>query len=96
VPALQMLQAVYPGDNAGAIGAMHHLYEEHPQDRAVLFALVDLQTANGETDQAEKTLSKVLATIKDQNGAGDTEVLRKLFGEYRRQGKTLEAAGRGE
>ena len=91
-PSLAMLQDVYHGDNAGAVAAMRRLYDQQPQDLSVLFALTDLLIAGGDAPQAEHILLNVVARTTDNNGAGDIQVLRKLFDELSKQGKTLEAA----
>jgi tetratricopeptide (TPR) repeat protein len=91
-PSLAMLHDVYQGDNASEIAAMRRLYNHHPEDRSVLFALADLLTSSGQPADAEQTLANVAAATTDKNGAGDTQVLRKLFAELNGEGKTLEAA----
>jgi tetratricopeptide (TPR) repeat protein len=90
--SLAMVEDAYQGNNDSAITAMRGLNEQHPEDRSVLFALVDLLEANGEMPDAQRTLSRVEASTRDTDGAGDTEVLRKLYDELSSQGKTLEAA----
>jgi tetratricopeptide (TPR) repeat protein len=90
--SLAMLHEVYRGDNASAVAAMRKLYDAHPQDRSVLFALADLLMQSGKPAAAERTLLTVVDQTTDKNGAGDIEVLRKLFGELSGQGKTLDAA----
>jgi tetratricopeptide (TPR) repeat protein len=91
-PSLALLREAYQGDNSGAVTAMRRLYRQHPDDRSVLFALVDLLETGGQSSEAQHMLTKVVNATTDRQGAGDTQVLRKLFDELSNQGKTIEAA----
>ncbi|MBV8780077.1 MAG: tetratricopeptide repeat protein, partial [Phycisphaerae bacterium] len=90
--SLDMLRTVYHGDDGGAVVALNQLLDQHPSDRTVLFALSDMLVADGQPNRAVLVLNKVASTQKDDRGAGDIQIVSKLFQVLIGQNKTQDAA----
>ena len=90
--SLGMLRDVYRGDDDRAVAALQGLADQHPQDRTVQFALCDMLVADGQPQRAAVTLNALASKNVDDKGAGDTQVVGKLFHLLSEQNKTVEAA----
>ena len=90
--SLGMLRDVYRGDDDRAVAALQGLADQHPQDRTVLFALCDMLVADGQPQRAVVTLDKVAEKTQDEKGAGDTQVVGKLFHLLADQHQSIDAA----
>lgn len=70
----------------GAIDELRKLHEQRPDDRPILFALVNMWVAGGDQPQAEQCLARAW-----ERSPADIQIIRRLVPMYRQHGAVVEA-----